>query len=56
MMLFFMRHFFLKAIVFFEVSEAISFSILFTFPISAIRLFIFMNFFSLDLNPNNLKY
>ena len=42
-------HFFLKAVVFIELFKAISFSILLTFRISAIRLFIFMNFFSLDL-------
>ena len=42
-------HFFLKAVVFIELFRAISFSILLTFRISAIRLFIFMNFFSLDL-------
>ena len=32
-----------------------SFSILFTFQISAIRLFKFMNFFSLELNTYNLN-
>ena len=42
MMLFIMSHLLVK--------EAISFSILFTFRISAMRLFKFMNFFSLDIN------
>ena len=42
--------FFVKAIVFIELVKAISFSIVFTFRISAMRLFKFMNFFSLDLN------
>ena len=47
--------FFLKAIVFFESIKAISFSILLTFRISAMRLFIFINFFSLDLETYNLN-
>ena len=41
--------FFLKAIVLFELFKAVSFSILLTFWISAIRLFMFINFFSLHL-------
>ena len=44
-----------KAIVFFELGKAISFSILFIFPISAKRLFIFKSFFSLDLYTCNLN-
>ena len=48
-MLSFKCHFFIKAGAFIELFRAISFSILLTFRISAIRLFIFMNFFSLDL-------
>ena len=55
MMLFIMSHFFVKAIVFIELVKAISFSIVFTFRISAMRLFKFMNFFSLDLNTYNLN-
>ena len=47
--------FFIKAIVFFELFNAISFSIFLTFRISAMRLFIFMNFFSLDLWTGNLN-
>ena len=47
MMLFIMSHLLVK--------EAISFSILFTFRISAVRLFKFMNFFSLDINTYNLN-
>ena len=50
-----MCHFLVKAIVFFELGKAISFSILFTFWISAMRLFIFKNFFSLDLYIYNLN-
>ena len=41
-------HFFPKAVAFIELFRAISFCILLTFRISAIRLFIFMNLFSLD--------
>ena len=41
--------FFLKVIVLFELFKAISFYILLTFWISAIRLFMFINFFSLHL-------
>ena len=55
MMLFIMSHFFVKAIVFIELVKAISFSIVFTFRISAMRLFKFMNFFSLDLDTYNLN-
>ena len=47
-MLFIICHFFVKAIVFFELVKAVSVSILFTFQISAMRLFILMGFFSLD--------
>ena len=47
--------FFLKVIVFFELLKAIYFSILLTFRFSAMRLFIFMNFFSLDLQTHNLN-
>ena len=43
MMLFIMSHFFVKAIVFIELVKAISFSIVFTFRISAMRLFKFKN-------------
>ena len=53
-MLFIMRHFFVK-VIFFELVKAISFSILFPFRISAMRLFIFMSFFSLDLYTYNLN-
>ena len=42
-------YFFVKAIVFFELFKIISFSILLTFWISAMKLFRFMNFFSLDI-------
>ena len=38
------RNFFVKAIVFFELFKAISFSILLTFRVSVRRLSIFMNF------------
>ena len=55
MMLFIMSHSFVKAIVFIDLIKAISFSILLTFRISAMRLFKFMNFFSLDLNFYNLN-
>ena len=55
MVLFIASHFFLKAIVFIELVKAISFSILFTFQISAMRLFKFTNFFSLDLNTYNIN-
>ena len=48
-------HFFLQAIVFIQLFEAISFSILLTFRIPAKRLFTFMNFFSLDLQTYNLS-
>ena len=48
-------NFFLKAIVFFELLKAISFSILLTFRISGMRLFLFMKFFSLDLWTYNLN-
>ena len=48
-------HFFLKAIVFFELFKAISFSIFLTFRILAMKLIIFMNFFSLDLQTYNLN-
>ena len=55
LMLFIMSHFFVKAIVFIELVKAISFSIVFTFRISAMRLFKFINVFSLDLNTYNLN-
>ena len=55
MMLFVMSHFLVKEIVFIELVKAISFSIAFTFRISSMRLFRFMNFFSLDLNTHNLN-
>ena len=45
MMLSIMGHFFVKTLVFIEFVKAISFSILFIFRISAMRLFKFMNFF-----------
>ena len=45
-MLSFRFYFFVKAIVFFQLSKAISFSIILTFQNSAMRLFIFMIFFS----------
>ena len=54
-MLFIMCHFSVKAIAFFELVKAISLSILFTFQISAKKLFIFMSFFSLDLCTYNLN-
>ena len=54
-LLFIMCHFFVKRIVFFELIKAISFSILFTFRISAMRFFIFMSFFSLELCTYNLN-
>ena len=54
-MFFIIWHFFLKAIVSFELVKAISFYILFTFRISAVRLFIFMSFFSLDLYTYQLS-
>ena len=44
-MLFTMCYFLVKAIVFFELVKAIYFSILFTFHILAMRLFIFVSFF-----------
>ena len=47
-------HFFVKAIVFFELFKAISFSIFLTFWISSVRLFTFMNFISLDLQTYNI--
>ena len=54
-MLFVMCHFSVTAIVFFELVKSISFSILFTFRISAmIILLMFMNF-SLDLNTYNIN-
>ena len=43
MMLFTMSHFFVKAIVFIDLVKAISFSIVFTFRISTMRLFKFKN-------------
>ena len=55
MMLFIMSHFFVKAIAFIELVKAIYFAIVFTFWISAMRLFKLMNFLSLDLNTYNLK-
>ena len=55
MMLFIMSNFLAKAIVFIELVKVISFSILFTFRISAMRLFKFMNLFFLDLNTYNLN-
>ena len=42
-------HLLLKAVVFVALFRVISFSILLIFQISAIRLFIFMHLFSLDL-------
>ena len=51
----FMCHFLVKAIVIFKVVKVISFSIFFNFPISAIRLFIFISCFSLDLYTHNLN-
>ena len=50
-----MSHFFVKAIVFTELVKTISFSIVFTFWVSAMRLFKFMIFFSLDLNTYSLN-
>ena len=44
MMFFIMCHFYVKAIVFIGFVKLIPFSILFTFQISTIRLFKFMNF------------
>ena len=55
-MLFIMCHFFVKAVVGFELVKAIYFSIHFTFRISAMRLFIFVNFFPLDLYTCNTHY
>ena len=55
MMFFIMSHFFVKANVFTELVKVISFSLLFTFRIYAMRLFKFMNFLSLDLNTYNLN-
>ena len=43
------RHFFLKAIIFTKLFKEISFPVLLTLRTSAMKLFIFMNFFSLDL-------
>ena len=54
-MLFIMSHFFVKAIAFIELVKGISFSIVFIFRISAMRLLKFTNFFSLDLNTYNLN-
>ena len=54
-MLFIMRHFLVKVIIFFELAKAISFSILFIYRISGMRLFIFKRFFSLDLYTYNLN-
>ena len=54
-MLFIMCHFLVKSIVFFELGQAISFYILFIFRISAMRLFIFKSFFSLNLYTYNLN-
>ena len=44
----FLSYFFAKTIVFIELLRAISFSILLTFRTSAMKLFIFMNCFSLN--------
>ena len=52
-MIFIMCHFLVKAIAFFELGKAISFSILFIFRISAMRLSIFKSYFSLDLYTYN---
>ena len=54
-MLFIMCLFSVKAMAFFELVKAISLSILFTFQISAMKLFVFMSFFSLDLYTYNLN-
>ena len=54
-MLFIMCHFPVKTTVFFELVNVIYFSILLTFRISAMRLFIFINFLSLDLCTYNLN-
>ena len=43
-----MYHFFVKAIVFFELLKALSFAVLFTFRISAKKLFMFLSSFSLQ--------
>ena len=48
-MLYVKCNYFLKAIAFIELFKAIPFSILLIFRISAMRLFIFIIFFSLDL-------
>ena len=56
-MFFIICHFFVKAIVFFELVKAVSDSVLFTFEISAMRLFVRMSLFSLDtyiLNINRM--
>ena len=55
MMLFVMSQFLLKEIVFIESVKAISLSVFFTSRISTIRLFKFMNLFSMDLNTTNLN-
>ena len=55
MILFIINHFFVKAIVSIELVKAVSFTILFTFWICAMRLIKFINFFSLDLNTYNLN-
>ena len=52
MMLFIMSYFFVKTIVFIELIKAISFSIVFTFRISAMRSFKFMNFFFPELKTH----
>ena len=54
-MLFIMCHFYVKAIVSIELVKTISFSILFTFRIFAMRLCKFMNFFSLTFCICNLN-
>ena len=54
-MLFIMCHFYVKAIVSIEFVKTISFSILFTFRIFAMRLYKFMNFFSLTFCICNLN-
>ena len=50
--LFIISHFFVKEIVFFDLIKGIS--ILFTFRISAMRLFTFMSFFSLHLYADEI--
>ena len=53
--LFTVCHFLVKPTAFFVLIKAISFSILFIFQISAMRLFIFMSFSSLEMYKYNLN-